>query len=83
MIYFLTVLMPILENRITKTTITATETMPPVVEVYSVYPLYLTSLLEGKRSTALKALLNTEKKEGMRFRFKNLNIDLKHQENNS
>ena len=82
MIYFLTVLMPMLENRITNTTITATEIMPPVVEVYSVYPLYLTNLLEGKRSTNLKALLMVEEKEGMHFLFKNLNIQSKHQENN-
>ena len=49
----------------TKTTITRTEMIPPVVEVYSVSPLYRTSLFEGKRSTVLKALETLEKKPGM------------------
>ena len=44
---------------------TATEMTPPVVEVYSVSPLYLMNLLEGKRSTDLKALLAQEKNEGI------------------
>ena len=46
---------------------------PPVVVVYSLSPLYLSSLLVGKRSTALKALLTTAKKEGI-FYGSNLNM---------
>ena len=65
MIYFLKVFSPILEKRMMKMAKTATEMTPPVVEVYSVYPLYLINLLEGKRSTDLKALLAHEKNEGI------------------
>ena len=55
-IYFLNVLSPILAKRIMKTVITSAERMPPVVVLYYVSPLYLTSLLEGNKSTYLKLL---------------------------
>ena len=67
MISLLTVLSPILEKRMMKMMMTAVEITPPVVVVYSLSPLYLNSLLVGKRSTVLKALLSVEKKEGIRF----------------
>ena len=49
---------------------TITEMKPPVVELYSVYPLYLTSLAVGKRSSALKAFETVEKKVGIFYGFK-------------
>ncbi len=41
------------------------ETMPPVVVVYSLSPLYRSSLLLGKRSTALKVPVAQEKRDGI------------------
>ena len=45
-----------LAKRMMKMMSTATETIPPVVELYYGYPLYLRSLLLGKRSNILKNL---------------------------
>ena len=44
-----------------KIVMTASEINPPVVELYYVYPLYLTNLAVGNRSINLKALLAVER----------------------
>lgn len=58
-----------LAKRTMKMTMTATEMIPPLVEVYSAYPLYLSNLLLGKRSKDLKKLLQQLKQEGMIYNF--------------
>jgi hypothetical protein len=60
-IYLLAVFTPMLANRIMKMIMINVETMPPVVVVYSLSPLYRSSLLLGKRSTALKVPVAQEK----------------------
>ena len=75
-ISLLTVLIPILAKRMAKMAMTTTEIIPPVVEVYSVSPLYLINLLEGKRSTVRKALLAHEKNDGIICSFRKETIYL-------
>ena len=62
-----------LKKRTVRITKMATEIMPPVVEVYSVYPLYLTRLLEEKKSMLLNALLIVERQGILDLEF-NLNL---------
>ena len=53
--------MPILAKSMMKIVMTITETKPPVVELYYVYPLYLRSCEVGNRSSILSALLTLVK----------------------
>lgn len=64
-ISLLTVLTPILAKSTMKIASTIADMIPPEVVVYSLSPLYRSSLLLGKRSKALNALVAQKKKEGM------------------
>ena len=50
-IYRFIVFIPILANKLMKIMIITTDTNPPVVELYSLSPLYLNSFEVGNRST--------------------------------
>ena len=65
MISFLTVLRPMLAKRMMKIVMTIIDTSPPVVELYSVSPLYRTSLAVGNRSSILIPFEAVEKNEGI------------------
>ena len=67
MIYLLAVLTPMLAKRMMKTTRMMIESTPPVMVVYSGYPLYLRKVVLGKRSKNLRNLLKPERQEVIVF----------------